>query len=95
MVGILVQIKGASCVAFVGIKSGKVVSSTLIIAKIKLQRFGSAAFIKVMVTERRMGGVSLKYLSSLSMRNKGEKKRKKERKKRKEKKRNSNPLVIK
>ena len=31
MVGILVQIKGASCVAFVGIKSGKVVSSTLII----------------------------------------------------------------
>ena len=37
-----------------------------------------------------MGGVSLKYLSSLSMRNKGKKKkkeRKKERKKRKEKKR--------
>ena len=106
MVGILVQIKGASCVAFMGIKSGKVVSSTLIIAKIKLQRFGSAAFIKVMATERRMGWVSLKYLSSLSMRNKGEKKkerkreRKKERKKRKEKKRkekkrNSNPLVIK
>ena len=89
MVGILVQIKGASCVAFVGIKSGKVVSSTLIIAKIKLQRFGSAAFIKVMATERRMGGVSLKYLSSLSMRNKGEKKRKKERKKRKEKKQQS------
>ena len=89
MVGILVQIKGASCVAFVGIKSGKVVSSTLIIAKIKLQRFGSAAFIKVMATERRTGGVSLKYLSSLSMRNKGEKKRKKERKKRKEKKQQS------
>ena len=92
MVGILVQIKGASCVAFVCVKSGKVVSSTLIIKK-KLQRFGNAAFIKVMATERRMGGVSLKYLSSLSMRNKGEKnKRKKERK---EKKRNSNPLVIK
>ena len=34
-----------------------------------------------MATERRMGGVSLKYLSSLSLRNKGEKKRKKERKK--------------
>ena len=31
MVGILVQIKGASCVAFVCVKSGKVVSSTLII----------------------------------------------------------------
>ena len=95
MVGILVQIKGASCVAFMGIKSGKVVSSTLIIAKIKLQRFGSAAFIKVMATERRMGWVSSKYLSSLSMRNKGEKKkerkreRKKERKKRKEKKQQS------
>ena len=90
MVGILVQIKGASCVAFMGIKSGKVVSSTLIIAKIKLQRFGSAAFIKVMATERRMGWVSLKYLSSLSMRNKGEiKERKKERKKRKEKKQQS------
>ena len=41
-----------------------------------------------MATERRMGGVSLKYLSSLSMRNKGEKK-KKERKKRKEKKQQS------
>ena len=92
MVGILVQIKGDSCVAFVCVKSGKVVSSALIIKK-KLQRFGNAAFIKVMATERRMGGVSLKYLSSLSMRNKGEKnKRKKERK---EKKRNSNPLVIK
>ena len=54
-----------------------------------------------MATERRIGGVSLKYLSSLSLRNKGEKnKRKKERnketkKERKEKKRNSNPLVIK
>ena len=33
MVGILVQIKGASCVAFVCVKSGKVVSSTLIIKK--------------------------------------------------------------
>ena len=84
MVGILVQIKGASCVAFMGIKSGKVVSSTLIIAKIKLQRFGSAAFIKVMATERRMGWVSLKYLSSLSMRNKGEIKERKKEKKRKE-----------
>ena len=38
-----------------------------------------------------MGGVSLKYLSSLSIRNKGEKKRerKKEKKKRKEKKQES------
>ena len=36
-----------------------------------------------------MGGVSLKYLSSLSIRNKGEKKKKKERKKRKEKKQQS------
>ena len=33
MVGILVQIKGASRVAFVCVKSGKVVSSTLIIKK--------------------------------------------------------------
>ena len=33
MVGILVQIKGTSCVAFVCVKSGKVVSSTLIIKK--------------------------------------------------------------
>ena len=33
MVGILVQIQGASCVAFVCVKSGKVVSSTLIIKK--------------------------------------------------------------
>ena len=41
-----------------------------------------------MATETRMGGASLKYLSSLSMRNKGEKK-KKERKKRKEKKQQS------
>ena len=90
MVGILVQIKGASCAAFMGIKSGKVVSSTLIIAKIKLQRFGSAAFIKVMATERRMGWVSLKYLSSLSMRNKGEKK-KKERKKEKKRKETAIP----
>ena len=40
----------------------------------------------MMATERRMGGVSLKYLSSLSMRNKGEKKRKKERKKEKKRK---------
>ena len=90
MVGILVQIKGASCVAFVCVKSGKVVSSTLIIKKKKLQRFGNAAFIKV-ATERRMGGVSLKYLSSLSMRNKGEKKRKKERKKEKKRKETAIP----
>ena len=91
MVGILVQIKGDSCVAFVCVKSGKVVSSTLIIKK-KLQRFGNAAFIKVMATERRMGGVSLKYLSSLSMRNKGEKnKRKKERKKEKKRKETAIP----
>ena len=45
-----------------------------------------------MGTERRMGGVNLKYLSSLYMRNKGEKRkkeRKKEREREKEKKRNS------
>ena len=42
MVGILVQIKGASCVAFVCVKSGKVVSSK---KKKKKKKFNVSAML--------------------------------------------------